>query len=259
MLRVTILWHARLFSNRACLFGGVTLSTLAISAVANAQQQPTPPSQQEQKTPSAPAESQQPAPGPPAANSPTAQTQLPQIVVSGGKPKPKPKPKVNLPAPQPVAQDAPTPAQAALNTQMTKMNEARDNNILPKIGATTYTFTRDAIVSMPQGDNTSIDKLVLQFPGVSYEFGRLQSQFPRPKRVRQRSNQDQWRCHSRGSVRIGCPHRHQFYLKDVAADRHLARAVRPAHGRRARYRQQKLCNAEWRDQSLRRQPPDFHA
>ena len=62
----------------------------------------------------------------------------------------------------------PTPQQAALNTQMTKMNEARDTNILTKIGATTYTFTREAIVSMPQGDNTPIDKLILQFPGVSY-------------------------------------------------------------------------------------------
>ena len=49
------------------------------------------------------------------------------------------------------------------------MNEARDTNILPKIGATTYTFTREAIVSMPQGDNTPIDKLILQFPGVSYD------------------------------------------------------------------------------------------
>ena len=52
---------------------------------------------------------------------------------------------------------------------MTRMNAARDTNILPKIGATTYTFTREAIVNMPQGDNTPIDKLVLQFPGVSYD------------------------------------------------------------------------------------------
>ena len=89
--------------------------------------------------------------------------------MSGGKPKAAPKHRRNVAAPHPVAQDAPTPQQAALTAAMTKMNQARDNNILPKIGATTYTFTRDAIVSMPQGDNTPIDKLILQFPGVSYD------------------------------------------------------------------------------------------
>ena len=113
MLSVTILGHARSFSNRARLFSGVMLSALVIGAVAKAQQRPTSPQQQEQQTPSAPAQSQQPASEPPAANSPTGQTQLPQIVVAGGKPKSKPKRSVQ--APQPVAQDAPTPAQAALN------------------------------------------------------------------------------------------------------------------------------------------------
>ena len=58
----------------------------------------------------------------------------------------------------------------SLNTEMTKMNEARDTNILPKIGAATHAFTREAIVSVPRGDNTPIDKLILQFPGVSYDF-----------------------------------------------------------------------------------------
>ena len=81
----------------------------------------------------------------------------------------------------------PTPQQAALNTQTTKINEARDTNILTKIGATTYTFTREAIVSMPQGDNTPIDKLILQFPVL--QLSCLQSEFSREKRGRQRSNQ----------------------------------------------------------------------
>src|SRR5208282_3225243 len=132
--------------------------------------------QTQQPAPEAPAakstagQTQQPGPEAPATNSTADQTQLPQIVVSGDKPKATAKPKrnVNASAPKPVAQDAPTPAQAALNAEMTKMNQARDN-ILPKIGATTYTFTREAIVSMPQGDNTPIDKLILQFPGVSYD------------------------------------------------------------------------------------------
>ena len=175
MLSVTTLKDGRSFSTCARLFSGVAFSALVIGAVAHAQQQPTSPRQQEQQTPSAQAQLQQPASEAPAASEVPAaaetvgQKQLPQIVVSGGKPKPAPKLKRNVPAPQPVTRDTPTPAQAALNTEMTKMNEARDTNILPKIGATTYTFTREAIVSMPQGDNTPIDKLILQFPGVSYD------------------------------------------------------------------------------------------
>jgi hypothetical protein len=185
MFSVTILGHARLFPNRARLFSGVALSALVIGAVANAQQQPTP-QQQEQQTPSAPAESQDSgtpavsqapeapatsqapaASEAPAAGAVTGQKQLPQIVVSGSNTAPKKKRSAR--AQQPSPQDAPTPAQAALNAEMTKMNAARDTNILPKIGATTYTFTREAIVSMPQGDNAPIDKLILQFPGVSYD------------------------------------------------------------------------------------------
>jgi len=169
MLNGTILGHARSFSNRARLFSGVALSTLVIGAVANAQQPPQPPQQQDQQVAPAPVQSQLPATEVPAVNAPAAQKRLPEIVVSREKSKPTSKPKRSAPAPQPVAQDAPTAAQAALNADMTRMNAARDTNILPKIGATTYTFTREAIVSMPQGDNTPIDKLVLQFPGVSYD------------------------------------------------------------------------------------------
>ena len=51
---------------------------------------------------------------------------------------------------------------------MQALDQARDN-LLPKIGATSYTIGRDAIVALPQGDNTPIDKVILQFPGVSYD------------------------------------------------------------------------------------------
>ena len=50
---------------------------------------------------------------------------------------------------------------------MQAMDQARDN-LLPKIGATVDTLTRQDIVNLPQGDNTPIDKVILQFPGVSY-------------------------------------------------------------------------------------------
>jgi hypothetical protein len=178
MLRVPMLGRSRSLAIRRRLLTGVVFPALVIGTLAYAQQGAMPPQRLAQQTPTAPAQPQQPASGAPAASeaptpgSTTGATQLPQIVVAGATPKPKPKRSAPQPAAQnapPPAQDVPTPQQAALDAGMTKMNEARDNNILPKIGATTYTFTREAVVSMPQGDNTPIDKLILQFPGVSYD------------------------------------------------------------------------------------------
>jgi outer membrane receptor protein involved in Fe transport len=61
-----------------------------------------------------------------------------------------------------------TPAQAALDRKMQVLDQSREN-LLPKLGATTYTIDREAITSLPQGDNTPIDKVILQMPGVSYD------------------------------------------------------------------------------------------
>src|SRR5271169_1768094 len=51
---------------------------------------------------------------------------------------------------------------------MRAMDRAREN-LLPKLGATSYTIDREAIETLPQGDNTPIDKVILQLPGVSYD------------------------------------------------------------------------------------------
>ena len=52
---------------------------------------------------------------------------------------------------------------------MTGLDQARDQNLLPKLGASTYTITRETIQNLPQADNTPIDKVILQMPGVSYD------------------------------------------------------------------------------------------
>ena len=52
---------------------------------------------------------------------------------------------------------------------MTGLDQARDQNLLPKLGASTYTITRETIENLPQADNTPIDKVILQMPGVSYD------------------------------------------------------------------------------------------
>ncbi len=96
---------------------------------------------------------------------PRNDTALPPIVVTAARHKQKPKPNAaQAAAAQP---NAPTPAQAALDAKMHAFDQARDN-LLPKIGATTDTLSRQAIEALPQGDNTPIDKVILQFPGVSY-------------------------------------------------------------------------------------------
>jgi outer membrane receptor protein involved in Fe transport len=106
--------------------------------------------------------------------SPTTSNKIPEIVVTA--PKTKPKSKVaRQPATQGTASAAPaaaenatTAAQAALNAQMNSFDQQR-NNLLTTIGASTSTISRAAIMDMPQADNTPIDKVILQFPGVSYD------------------------------------------------------------------------------------------
>jgi outer membrane receptor protein involved in Fe transport len=112
-----------------------------------------------------------------ATNNPTPATAIPEIVVAAPKVKPKPKRVARRAPPAPatatraasVPTGGPTPAQAALNAKMTALDQARDNNLLTKFGASTTTITRDAIEQLPQADNTPIDKVILQLPGVSYD------------------------------------------------------------------------------------------
>ena len=59
-----------------------------------------------------------------------------------------------------------TPAPSSLERKTAVLDAARDN-ILPKLGATSYSLGRATIEDLPQGDNTPFDKLLLQAPGVS--------------------------------------------------------------------------------------------
>jgi outer membrane receptor protein involved in Fe transport len=135
-------------------------------------QAPQPPAPQDQQVPT-----QQQTPPLPAAATPTtppptttptgSQPHLPQIVVTP--PKTRAKTKVTVTAPPKPQPGAETAAQAALDKPMRSFDQARDTNLLTKLGASTYTINRDAIQRLPQGDNTPIDKLILQMPGVSYD------------------------------------------------------------------------------------------
>jgi outer membrane receptor protein involved in Fe transport len=51
----------------------------------------------------------------------------------------------------------------------TKLDESRDKDLLPKLGATDYTIDQQALLALAQGKNTPLDKVLLQIPGVSYD------------------------------------------------------------------------------------------
>src|SRR4029077_21100201 len=50
--------------------------------------------------------------------------------------------------------------------QQNEKFDAARQNIFPPVGAGSYELTRQAIETLPQGNNSTLDKVLLQFPGV---------------------------------------------------------------------------------------------
>ncbi len=81
---------------------------------------------------------------------------------------------VSLSAGHALAAAPPPPDQVAeVVVTAQKLNAARDA-IQPSLGASTYTMSRQAILSLPGGDNTQLNQVILQAPGVAQDsFGQL--------------------------------------------------------------------------------------
>jgi outer membrane receptor protein involved in Fe transport len=122
---------------------------------------------QQQQTPAQPTAPAQSAPQTPVAPG-ASHAPLPQIVVNPLKKQTKQKTTARAPQHATPQIDATTAAQAALDKTMKEMDQAR-SNLLTSFGASRDSISRQAIMNMPQADNTPIDKLILQFPGVSYD------------------------------------------------------------------------------------------
>ena len=96
----------------------------------------------------------------------SAQVALPQVTVTGTKVKPKPRT---------VAHRATAPATVAPITPAgqlaTKSNsfDQRRNNLYTTVGTTSDTISHGDIVAMPQGTNATVEKVLLQAPGVSQD------------------------------------------------------------------------------------------
>jgi hypothetical protein len=66
----------------------------------------------------------------------------------------------------PIVINAPT---ELLEKKNQALDQARDEVLLPKLGATLYSINQEALQALPQGANTPIDKVLLQTPGISYD------------------------------------------------------------------------------------------
>ena len=181
---------------RISLLGGsAALALLAVGVNVRAQEQPTQsPPQQSQPAPTAPspqpqtpaasapatAPQAQPSAPPPAAQNPPAPTApaqagnnetLPEITVTAQK---------NKPAPRQAARRAPPAASAAARAvpevspteRLTQQNNSFDqarSNLFTTAGTTSATLSHDNIQNLPQGANQPVEKVLLQFPGVSQD------------------------------------------------------------------------------------------
>ena len=113
-----------------------------------------------------------------------------------------------------------------------KFDEARHSIVAPD-GANTFAINHQAIEALPQGSNTTLDKVLLQAPGVSQDGREWRA--TRPQRARQFAVPHQRYRYPRRRRRFrpipGFLDRRQAR----PVDRRAARAIRASNRRRPRY------------------------
>jgi hypothetical protein len=131
--------------------------------VASPAPEPTPAAQAPQPGGAPPATEQQPeAP----AQQATGPNVLPELRVVAPKQRPRPR----LRPPQVATNQPPAPpTQQQVVAQQNETFDSARKNIFPPVGANSYEVTRQAIESLPQGNNTTLDKVLLQLPGVTQD------------------------------------------------------------------------------------------
>ena len=262
--------HAFHVRRMSALGSSALMALLALGSMASAQDQPA----QNQPAPDQPVQSQpaqpQPAPSPPPPAAPTPSAaapataapaapvrvgggagHLPQITVTA--------PPVRRPPRQVVRRTPPPPTVPPLTPaeQLTTKNNAFDqsrSNLYTTIGTTSDTISHDTIEALPQGTNAPVEKVLLQAPGVSQDFGGERSS-PCPQRPRQCAIPHQWRHAARRRHRLRQHFRHRPDRQHVARHRRAAGRVRHAHGRPRRHHHPYRRVQQFRQrQPLRRQP-----
>jgi outer membrane receptor protein involved in Fe transport len=95
-----------------------------------------------------------------------AQVGLPEIAVTSSREKPKPRPAARPATSAPVVAPL-TPAEQAM-AKSNAFDQSR-SNLYTTIGTTTDTISHDTIEALPQGTNATVEKVLLQAPGVSQD------------------------------------------------------------------------------------------
>ena len=157
----------------------------------------------------------------------------------------------------PAAPPPPTEAQVVAGKN-DKFDEARQNIVAP-IGATSYQINHQAIEALPQGNNATLDKVLLQVPGRHAGLSR-ERRTACPQRARQYSISHQRHHAARRRRRLRANPRHRHRRQPCPAYRRAARAIWLAHGRRAGHPDQgRRLQQQRQRQCLWRQPRHHHA
>jgi TonB dependent receptor-like, beta-barrel len=99
----------------------------------------------------------------------TAQTKLPEVVVSAPKEKPKPRrTQAQHVAPASATAAAPVTPAAQLNAKADTFDQSR-SNLYTTIGTMSDVISHATIDALPGGDNTPVERILLQAPGVSQD------------------------------------------------------------------------------------------
>lgn len=104
----------------------------------------------------------------PAGNAPTALPQIEVIAPRHAQPPRRPKTRVTTGQRREVPAAPPQTEAQVVAGKNEKFDEALHNIVAPA-GATSYQINHQAIEAMPQGNNTTLDKVVLQLPGVTQD------------------------------------------------------------------------------------------
>jgi len=89
-----------------------------------------------------------------------------RVVAPAQRPRPRTPPPRQVVTRQP---PMPTPTQAQVVNQQNQKFDAARQTILAPVGATSYEISHQAIEAQPQGNNATLDKVLLQFPGVTQD------------------------------------------------------------------------------------------
>jgi outer membrane receptor protein involved in Fe transport len=158
---------------RSILLSTSTLALLAASpalAQSDNASQPPPAAASPTTTPTpqqggvTPAPQQAPTPAPP--QQATGSNVLPETRVVAPAERRRPR---TPPPRQVVTNQRPAPTEAQVVARQTQVFDAARQTILAPTGATSYQVSHQTIEAMPQGNNSTLDKVLLQFPGVTQD------------------------------------------------------------------------------------------